>query len=263
MVIIVIIIGLVGWCRWGKEWNGTGDFRMAIAADDGVWMVSVSPERKMTNVVKIDTQVNLWIPGGLGWYKVEALKKIINQEKLADKWANIMFFNFGFVADKLVIIDRGERWNDWPILMKEMGVWGYMKYQWVARQMLVRNSSLNEKEVVSGELLDEMMPRDLADSGLLADDRGITVVNNTTASGLASFISKKLEWSGIGVNSNENGEKEVDGCEFRTKREISGVLEKVMKQLMGCKIVKSSGEELFLGESFSKMIKYSSYARTF
>lgn len=59
---------------------GSTDFRMAIAADDGLWLVSISPERKMTNVVKIDSETKIWIPGGLGWYQVGVEKNYQSRE---------------------------------------------------------------------------------------------------------------------------------------------------------------------------------------
>lgn len=62
--------------------------------------------------------------------------------------------------------------------------------------MLVRKSTVNGADVAGGELLDEIMPRDFADSGTLTDSIGVSVVNNTGSSGLASFISRRLEWSG-------------------------------------------------------------------
>lgn len=264
--VILVLTLIFLWVSLSKSsWDGRMDFRIARVSSDGLWLVSVSPERKMVNVVRVDSKAKIWIPGGLGWYQVGVLKKIISQENLYGKWGNILFYNFGFVADKLVVANVGEVWDDWSALTREMGWLGYAKYLWVSKQMLVRNSLINGGGLVSGEILDETMSRDLADSGVLADNIGVAVINNTGASGLASFVSRRLEWSGVGVNSSENGEEKTDGCEFRTNRqEITPVMEKVMGGLMGCKILKQNksaggGDELFLGESFAQMINYSSY----
>lgn len=264
------LVALVLLCWWlvRDNWDGKRDLKMAMLDSSNLWLVTVSPERKMTNVIVIDGRVDVWIPRGLGWYRVEVLKKIVNQESMLDKWQEIPFFNFGFVPDKLELKNNDEPWNGWRSLVNQMGILGYIRYLGVEKQMLTRVVKLKENEVQNEELLDEIMPRDFADYKTLGNNTGLNIINVSDYSGLAGFISKRLEWAGVSVGSVENGSRQVDSCLAETINIDSvGLGLKQMLRIMGCRVEVNnqtgSGEEidLFLGKSYAEMLKYSGYKR--
>ena len=91
LLLIVVIIFFIK----NKSIKGE-DFKVAILANDGVGLVSLSPERKMINVLKLNKESKIWIPGGLGWYRNESIKGLLIQEKQLGKLDDIFFYNFGF-----------------------------------------------------------------------------------------------------------------------------------------------------------------------
>lgn len=267
-IIVLIGLGLVAWWMAGSSWDGKSDFKMGVLSNDNLWLVSVSPERKLTNVMKINPDVEVWIPGGMGWYKVGVLKKILEQEKNQDKLGEILFYNFGFMVSRVAVMN-GENWSKPSLLVGEMGIFGYFRYFIENRQMLAREETLTQSQMANGTLLDETLPRDFADNKTLSDDITVTIINTSEYSGLANFISQRLEWSGISVISTENGTDKVSNCVLvSNKKNQQSPTFLAMIKMLKCEIKtdENLGEkevELFLGEGMAKMIKYSSYVRTF
>jgi hypothetical protein len=108
--ILILVVGLVFFLN-KKSIKGE-DYKIAILADDGVAMVSFSPERKMINILKLDRKSKLWIPGGLGWYRNEVVKGLLTQEKQLNKVDDLFFYNFGFKADKILILSKIDDWKN-------------------------------------------------------------------------------------------------------------------------------------------------------
>src|ERR1035437_9438164 len=85
-----------------KKWNND-DFKMAVVSDSGIMIRSVSWQRGMVNELWVNGGVPVWVPRGMGWYQSSAIGKLLGQEKkeyLADE---VMFYNFGFVPDMVVL----------------------------------------------------------------------------------------------------------------------------------------------------------------
>ena len=87
----------------------------------------------MISQMKIMGENEVWIPGGLGWYRAEVIKKILSQEKKLGWAKNIFIYSLGFYPDKIVWTEKIDDWKS--------------RYWW---QMLKNNNLLNKNENLSG-----------------------------------------------------------------------------------------------------------------
>ena len=76
LFVLMVVVLIFGWfCKNRKSlWNGKDDFRFTVLSDERIALVSVSVERRMLNVLELDGEVSLWIPGGYGWDKSDKVK---------------------------------------------------------------------------------------------------------------------------------------------------------------------------------------------
>lgn len=255
--VLILVIGLMFFFLNKKSINGE-DYKIAILADDGVAMVSFSPERKMINILKLDQESKLWIPGGLGWYRNEVIKGLLTQEKQLDEIDDLFFYNFGFKADKILILSKIDDWKN--------RCW--LRYGWWSNKMLLKEEVLNKDVKEEENLLDEIMVRDLAETKIVKEDLKLSVFNLTNISGLANFMARRLEWMGFSVISTETlvDDYDIDNCLIKYKLETKKSLgwKMITDSLNKCKKEYdknlNDGEiELYFGNSFSSVIKYPSY----
>lgn len=232
------------------------DFKLAILADDGVALVSISPERKMINVLKLKDDAKLWIPGGLGWYRNEVVKGLLKQEKKMDLVDELFFYNFGFKADKLLVTDKID---DWKIKY-------WLKYRLNVGKMLLKEEIINRDIIEEENLLDEVMIRDFSETNLAKEDLKLSIFNLTNINGLANFIARRFEWLGFSVVSTESlVDMEVDDCLIKYGGEVDKSLGwKTINESITCKKEYdenlNKGEiEFYFGDNFSSVIKYPSY----
>ena len=233
------------------------DFKIGIIADDGVALVSISPERKMMNILKVDSESKIWIPEGLGWYRNMTVKKILKDEKKMGLANDIFFYNFGFKADRVVVLKNIDDW----------------KNKFWLRYRLNYNQLLMKEELVSGDfreqknIFDELMVRDFSESALFEEELLLSVFNTSEINALASFMSRRLEWLGFSVMTTETLiDEDIGLCLIKYG---DGV-----KESLGWKMIEdlfdkcnyeydynlnSEEIELYFGEEFSSMIKYPSY----
>jgi len=243
LVVGLVLLGIkVKFRREGRDW------KLAVVSDEGLAMISISKDREMLNVLNIDPTMPVWIPEGFGWYSGNKVKKLLNQERRWDLAKKIFFYNFGLVSDELVISDGMGDWRDW-------------RYGWKYK-LLARN--LVEKEET--EVSDEGMVRDFSDSSLINDETRIVVINETEEDGLAGFVAKSLERSGlsvVGIENSRGGKSE--GCLWLYNRPPERVYAaEIMRKMLNCEEKVDDGLaesewELYLGEDWAKMINYSSY----
>jgi hypothetical protein len=252
-VAIVLIVVLV---LLGKKKKGV-DFKIGVVADDGVALVSISPERKMMNILKLDSESKLWIPEGLGWYRNISVKKILKEEKKTDLIDEVFFYNFGFNPDRIVFLNQSDDWK---------------KKFWI-RFRLNYNKVLMKEETMKGRirdqanLFDEVMVRDFSESSLFDEELLISVFNTSEINGLASFVARRLEWLGFSVMTTENLMNEDIGlCLINYGDGVDESLgwEIISETFNKCEkkydYNLNFGEiELYFGEEFSSMIKYPSY----
>ena len=91
LILVILSIVLTIWLK-NRELSGS-DYRIGVFGDDGVAVVSISKSRQMINVLKVSPEAKMWIPGGMGWYRSEVVKKILNQENKKDLFDQILFCN--------------------------------------------------------------------------------------------------------------------------------------------------------------------------
>jgi len=249
--IFLIVVGGV------KKMSTSGsDFKLAILADDGVALVSISPERKMINVLKLGDEARLWIPGGLGWYRNAVIKGLLKQEKKMNEVEEIFFYNFGFKPDKVLIVSKI---NDWKAKY-------WLRFSLNANKMLIKEEVINGDINTQENLLDEVMVRDFSETNLVKEDLKLSIFNLTNINGLANFMARRFEWLGFSVVSTESlVETKIDSCLVKYGDEVDKSLGwKTINKVINCKQEYdknlNNGEiELYFDDKFSSMIKYPSY----
>jgi len=268
-VLIVLFLGL-SLFKKNKENNGNDDFRFAIIGDKSLEMVSISPQRTMVNVVKVSNSVPVWLPYGPAWYRVEQVKQTLSDDKNNQRTANSLFwYNFGFIPDKVIYSNNENIWKNSSTLIANLGLINWVKYEFNSGRMLYKEENIKDDLLNSDDLLDEMMSRDFADSRVSNDDFTLSVFNTTSEDGLASFISKRLEWSGFSVVSSESINKKVDNCliVYGPKTDTAFGWH-ILNKIFDCKSEYSDSlneneAELYFGDNYVSMVKYSSYKRNF
>ena len=252
ILVLMIIILLTAIFKNNFGWDGKGDYRIASIDNDQLKMVSISPERKMINYLIVPSDSQIWIPGGLGWYEGKNIKNILNKEKKQYLIKEIFFYNFGFWPDKIY-------WNDLKLNWRSLGLFGWIKYVFFENEMMVKEEKLNGDYIKNQILIDEVAVRDFADSKLLSMNIRLSLYNTTNVSGVANFLSQRMEWAGFSVMGVSNDEKKIDKCL------IIGENNRLREIFHDCQFEKgeNNGEiEMYFGDKFLEMIKYSSYVRT-
>ncbi|MFA5749672.1 MAG: hypothetical protein WC895_00410 [Candidatus Shapirobacteria bacterium] len=253
LLLVSIIFSLVN-----KIKEKGSDFKIGILADDGVALVSISKQRKMINILKIDPEVQIWIPGGLGWYRNIAVKKILQQENKVGLMSDVLFYNFGFSPDKIISLKKV---NDWK-----------GKFWW--QFILNGNQNLTKEEILkkdidqSDDFLDEVMIRDFSETKIVNEDLKLSVVNLTNENGLATFMTKRFERLGFSVISigNNNG-GEIKTCQILYGLKVKETFSwKLIDRLIDCSkkedlSLNQNEVELYFDDNFSTMIKYPSYKK--
>lgn len=252
---LLIVLTLLFFLFFKKNTNKGSDFKIGILSDDGVVLVSISAERKMINVLKIDPEAKLWIPGGLGWYRNIAVKKILQQEKKNDLLDEIIFYNFGYKADKLIYSKSADSW-------KNIYWWKLLYYgNFLTKEEIVKNDT-----DLSEDFLDEVMIRDFAETKIIKEDLKLSIINTTNVGGLANFMTKRFERLGFSVISVGNdlggGEKT---CQILYGNDVTGTYSlSLIKEILNCQTkedfgLNSNEIEIHFDDYFSSVIKYPSY----
>ncbi|MEI8068168.1 MAG: hypothetical protein WCG91_04495 [Candidatus Shapirobacteria bacterium] len=241
---------------------GNNDFRFAIVTGKSLKMVSISPQRMMVNVLKVGASVPVWLPYGQGWYRVEQIK---NQ-----KIDNTFFwYNFGFIPNKIIYSEDENVWENNSVLIRNLGLVNWLKYKFNDGRIFNKEEVIKDDLLVNSDILEEVMARDFADNRAVNDDLTLSVFNTTSEDGLANFLSKRLEWSGFSVVSSESTNKKIDKCLFiyGPKTNTSSAW-KILNKIFDCKSEYSENlneneAELYFGDNYVSMVKYSSYKRIF
>jgi len=252
---MLVLLGLMGFLLLTKKEEQGSDFKIGILADDGVALVSISKDRKMINVLKIDPEAKLWIPGGLGWYRNITIKKILQQEKKTNLLGDIIFYNFGYRSDKLLYLKKTDDWKN--------------VYWW---KLIYYNNFLTKEELVkkdidlSDDFLDEVMVRDFAQTKVIGEDLKLSIINTTEVGGLANFMTKRFERLGFSVILVGNDFGEVKkGCQILYGQETSGTYSlSLITKLINCEAKEDAGlngneVEIYFDDYFLGVIEYPSY----
>lgn len=253
--LLIFLVPLV-WFLFFRENQELGsDFKIGVLADDGVALVSISKGRKMINVLKIDPEAKLWIPAGLGWYRNIAIKKILQQEKKINLFDDIIFYNFGYKADKLLYLKTIDDW-------KNVYWWKLIYYN----NFLIKEEMVKKDIDLSEDFLDEVMVRDFAQSKIIEEDLKLSIINITEVGGLANFMTKRFErlgFSVIFVGNDISGEKKK--CQILYGKETGSTYSlSLIKKIINCEAKEDYGlngneVEIYFDEYFATVIEYPSY----
>lgn len=262
LVLSLMLAGAGGWSIYRQEgwWRGNNDLRIGLVSEKEIELVAFSPARRMINRLVVPGEMELWIPRGLGWYRTDRLLKLLTQESKVEMLSEILFYNFGFVPDKVILATQ-VGWG-------ELGWWSWFKWKLLSGQMLSNEETVTWQFPEVEPDFDEMMPRDLADNRVLNEAVRVVILNTSEAGGLANFIARRLEWMGLSVVSVDNLKEATDGCLVRENLcGFEGVVNK-LAVMLGCGRERAADlecdrVELYLGREFASMIKYSSYVRSF
>lgn len=241
------------------------DARLICLGGESLEMVSLSEERNMINRMKIGSEVEVWIPGGLGWYRVGSLQKLLDQEKISDKIYEIGFYNFGFLADDYVRLDESGCGNDQQYI-RVMGIWDWLSFKLNSDKYLLKDEEITDLERDSQNLV-EVLSRDMSDSLVLEEGVRLGVYNNSQESGLAGMLANIFEMAGMAVVLVDSGEQEgKEVCELRYKDEVflSSSSYKILKKGLDCvekvdERVVEGEVEIYLNQGYAEMINYPSY----
>jgi hypothetical protein len=254
------VFGLILKKGWSKN-----DFCLGIVSPDRIALLSISPSRGMINLLTVNSEVEVWLPGGMGWYPANKIKKIFNDNKDSELIKKMFYYNFGFLPEKVAFFEEINDWRDWN-LVKYLGVVEWGRYLIEQENWLYKTETINRNLSFEKETLDEILPRDFADSELQGGEIKISVVNATNENGLGSFIADRLNWMGFNVVSVES-EKSKTGCEIMVKTTANSLTRKysdLLASIYKCSQVNNATllpdeTVIYLGQDYASMIKYSSY----
>lgn len=267
-IILFLIIALIFGYLLKKSWH-SNDFKLGIITPGQVALLSISPERDMINLLSVDSEVEVWLPGGMGWYASNKLLKIYESDKDIKLIKKTIFYNFGFMPDEIMVLNEVKDWRSWN-LVKYLGPLNWLRYLFEQESWLYKTDNLTRSMEMEKEKLDEVLPRDFAESELLGQEIKIMVINDTEENGLGSFVADRLNWMGFSVTEvrSELPKKE---CEIMLRVGSVGVIKKYTELLakeFACSLVSNATlleneAVIYLGQSFASMIKYNNYVRTF
>jgi len=264
---LFFLIGLFGGLvRW--KWRDD-DFRIGIVTPNDVALLSISPGRGMINLLTVDSEVELWLPGGMGWYQANRIKKIFEKDKNMELIFKTLYYNFGFIPEKIVYLEKVSDWRNWS-LIKYLGPFDWVRYKIFQENWLYKSEVISRSLSMEKENLDEILPRDFSDNELLSGEVKISVVNASGENGLGSFVADRLNWMGfsvVGVET-ETDRKECQIMSTTTPSEITKKNVDNLAKMFGCSQTSNVAmlpDEaiIYLGQNYAQMLKYSTYVRSF
>ena len=257
LIILILVLTFVAMIQIKKNWNDD-DIRLTTINNSGIYIKTVSWQRRMVNELLISPEVQIWIPNGMGWYKAGDLTKILKQENNPKLANDILFFNFGYVPNMAIVMGIEEN----------LGWLNDIRYFLNKDQMMIKKETIFDSLTESKDVLDEVLPRDFADNKILREDIRVTIYNLGQSNGLANFVASFLERAGItivGVDTLDNADKtKICQINYGPKTITSEVGKLINNNLKGCEVTNDEGLnqgeiELYFGDGYSKMINYQSY----
>lgn len=247
------------------------DYRLAVVADNGMGLVSVSPNRGMVNVLYfLSKETYVWVPKGYGWYRSDKISALLEQEKKKELAGEIFFYNFGFRADTVLWVTDLNNWDQLSQLSAKIGLIPSVFLKWRFSDMFFKEEDI-VGEIWEDVSLDETLRREFSDNVLVEEGIRLSVYNATSKGSLASFLSDRLTWAGLSVLSVgdwPNGT--VDGCHIYYKDSLgkTETFAFLRDKFSDCNFVSDDQMaqkeiEIVLDRGWAEMIDYSTYVRTF
>jgi len=265
-LLVLTVLILIGFLK-KIDRNENLDYKLGIIANDGIVLVSISNERKMINVLNLGTEVDVWVSQGMSWHNNTKVKNILEQEKKTDLAKDIFWYNFGFVTDKILFLNSIEDWKKNSTLIDYLGFFNWLKYKINYDRMLLKPEKIDGKLMENNLFLDEIMMRDFSESKLNNEELRLSIFNNTNESGLANFMTKRLEWSGFSVVSADNNEEKIDKCLMIYGDKVETTYGwKMINEIFDCDkkydfTLNENELELYFGDNLASVIKYSTYIK--
>jgi hypothetical protein len=262
VVFSLLLIGLITVVGSGVN----RDLRLVSYGDWGVELTNFSFQRRLVSVSVIPAETKLWIPGGYSWYEAGKIGKLAQltdeKQKLV---AKMLFYNFGFVANKVVNKENPDWWRPRFAMLGINGLGWWWNWEMSSRSMLENNEPMAEVDK-------ERMEREFADINWLSDSRlRWVVVNRSGISGLATMLGERLEWVGVWVSGVTNDIETDSGCIIKKPVELAELDEEIIdsiSEIMTCDVEINSNSNLTevvveLGKRWGEMLKYDNYVRAF
>jgi hypothetical protein len=265
LLLFLAILIVIGFIKKSNDKNENLDYKLGIIGTDGMALVSISNERKMINVLNLGSEVDVWVPNGISWVNSTKIKNILEQEKKIDLSKDIFWYNFGFLTDKILFLNSVNDWEKDSTLINNLGFLDWVKYKINYGKMLLKREKLNGNLVDNNLFLSEIMVRDFSESKLNNEELRLSIFNNTSESGLANFMTKRLEWSGFSVVSADNNDEKIDKCLIVYGDKVDQNYGwKMINEIFDCdkkydQTLNENELQLYFGDKFASMIKYSSY----
>lgn len=253
--LFLLLVGYAG----SRNGFSERDVKLGLLTEHGIGIVSVSRERRMINELTVSSETMVWVPKGLGWYRSDRIMKLLKQEGRDELAGDLFFYNFGMVPDVVLDLDNDDSWeNNWQFISK-WGIQNWLRFKLEEGQMRYKQETQKSE-------FDEILPRDFSDSLMAKEDLKVSIYNASDNMGLASFMAKVLEWSGLTVVGVENYPTKVEMCKIvvSSENKLSLGIKFLTKQMKECAVEKSTelsedNVEIYFGEKFAQMLNYQSY----
>lgn len=265
---IILSLVIISLLYFGIKKNFVaGDRVFGLISAEDIGILSISPEREMINLIKLDKEVEVWFPEGRGWYKADRVKKIYEDGEGEEGIKKMFFYNLGIYPEKIIMIEDVDNWKNWS-LWSALGPVNWIRFILGQGNWLYKTEVISKSLILEKEKLDEVLPRDMALSSIIDKEIKATVLNGSGENGLGSFVADRLNWQGVNVFGIENTTTK-DNCEISTSQE-SNIEEYAdfLGKMFNCSRLNLTilgPEELVvsLGKVYSTMIKYNNYVRAF
>lgn len=235
------------------------DMKLGLLTERGIGVVSISKERRMINELTVSPETMVWVPKGMGWYRSDRILKLLRQENKTGLANDLFFYNFGLVPDVVLSLDNDDSWeNSWQFIGK-WGIQNWLRFKWQEGQMRYKQETQKSD-------FDEILPRDFSDSSMAKEDLKVSIYNASENMGLASFMAKVLEWSGLTVVGVENYPIKIETCKvvISNENKLSPGISFLIERMKECTLEKSAelsadNVEIYFGEKFAQMLNYQSF----
>ncbi|HOZ80708.1 MAG TPA: hypothetical protein PK370_00610 [Candidatus Woesebacteria bacterium] len=243
--LIGLLVGM--YLVWNQKLSQKGDWIVASLNDQGIEIVSVSLEKKFVSKLVIKGETKVWVPGGYGWYSVDKIKALLEQEKKINLKDKILWFNLGILPDNWV--NNVEDWRK--------------KIWWQENRMVKIEEEITDLSAGNRGTIGELVMRDMSRSHKFEGIK-MSIYNTSNSSGLASIIANNMERLGVLVVDVANKKEDLGdkNCliKIKNKNNLNNLIKKVVDECVMEEVNLKEGEiEIYFGDKYAEMINYQSY----
>ncbi len=228
----LLVFGFLFFCffYYFRTWDRKSDFLLVFLGKEELHLLNFSPAREKVNWYVLDSDISLLVPGGYGWYPVSSLAGLIEQEGKEGLADEILFMNFGLVADKITMASFDET-SDLVRLLNQSGV--SLLNRWKLKFFVEKNYSQGPFEIESGliEVSEERRGidrnwwlgawvRDLADAEIIEGDFSLEILNGGAGNGSALRIGELMSMAGLDVTKIADISDEDGSCRVEYGQEV-------------------------------------------